>query len=224
VRRLRACALAVLTLAGPAASVSAQPADNWRIEVAGGGRFIGPIGFAGVAANESTLGGGSRALFDSRTTLDRSLGEIATIGVRLSRMLRAEGTFGFNRTTLSTRITSDAEGVSDVTITAPVTQLLIEGGVLAQPAPWRMGRASPFITAGLGYVRQLNDGRTLVETGQSMYVGAGLYYVRASSRPRRLKATGLRADVRAQIMRDGVAPDSDAHPALAVAATAFVRF
>jgi hypothetical protein len=222
---MSACALALLALGGVAASASAQPADNnWRIEVAGGGRFIGPIAFGGVAANESTLGGGSRALFDSRTTLDRSVGGVATIGVRLSQMLRAEGTVGFNRTTLSTRITSDAEGVSDVTITAPVAQLLIEGGVLAQPAQWRMGRASPFITAGLGYLRQLNDGRTLVETGQSVYVGGGLYYVRASSHPRRLKATGLRADVRAQIMRDGVAPDSDARPALAVTATAFARF
>jgi hypothetical protein len=222
--RVRSCALAMFAAFIVAASASAQEADNWRVEVSGGGQFIGPIGFGDVAAGETTIGGGSRALFDSRTSLDQSVGEVATIGVRLSHLLRVEGRFAFNRTRLSTRITSDAEGVSNITVTAPVAQVLVEAGVLAQPGRWRMGKTSPFITAGLGYLRQLNEGRTLVETGRSMYVGAGLYYIRASTRPRRLKATGVRADVREQIMRDGVAPDSNAHPALAFTATAFVRF
>ena len=57
-----------------------------------------------------------------------------------------------------------------------------------------------------------------------MYVGGGLYYVRASSRARRLKATGVRADVRGQILRDGVAPDAESRVALAVTAAVFTRF
>jgi hypothetical protein len=105
-----------------------------------------------------------------------------------------------------------------------VQQLLVEGGVLLQAASSRTRPFSPFLTTGVGYLRHLNDGRTLVETGSAYYVGGGLYYVRAASRPRRLKATGLRADVRALFMHKGVAPDSDWRPAPAVTAAFFVRF
>jgi hypothetical protein len=218
------CVVIALTVGmGAATSANAQQAVS-RIEVSGGIRYIGPIAFGGVPANETAVGGGTRALFDTETQLDGSVGGTAIVGVRLSRILRAEGAFAFNRTALSTRVTADTEGVADITITAPVTQLLVEGGVLVQPPQWQQGALSPFITAGLGYLRQLNDGRTLVETGRATFVGGGLYYVRASTRARRVKATGLRADVRGQIMRDGVAPDSDSRVALAVSAAVFARF
>ena len=175
----------------------------------GGFRWIGSVDLASVPANETTLGGGSRALFNSATMLDQSFGGTATVGVRLSQLIRVEGAVVFSPTQLSTRITEDAEGVPDTTITSPVTQILVEGGVLAQPRRWRTRHVSPFVVAGLGYLRQLNDGRTLVETGSSYYVGGGLYYVRTAARPGRVKATGVRADVRALVLHDGVAPDSD---------------
>ena len=223
-RRSLQVLLAALVFSGAAVTVSAQSNDNSRVEVSGGFRWIGPIDLASVPANETTAGGGSRALFDSATTLDQSFGGTVTVAVRLSQLIRVEGAVVFSPTQLSTRITDDAEGVPDTTITSPVSQILVEGGVLAQPRQWRTRHVSPFVTGGLGYLRQLNDGRTLVETGSSYYVGGGLYYVRTPARPGRVKATGVRADLRALVLHNGVAPDADWRPAAAVTATFFMRF
>ena len=146
------------------------------------------------------------------------------MGVALTRGLRAEFAAVYSPTGLSTRVTGDVEGVDDLTVKAPVTQFLFEGGLQARPARWTHGRLSPFVTAGVGYLRQLNDGRTLVETGRAWYFGGGLYYERAATHPRRLKATGVRADLRALILRDGVAPDDTRRGAPAITASVFARF
>lgn len=213
-------AAAVLAVA---AGAEAQTTPG-RIEVSAGGRWVGPVGFGATAANETTFGGGTRALFESDSRLDPSIGGTVAVGVGLTRLLRAEVGVAYNPTGLSTRISADREGVADVTVKAPVTQFLIEGGLLAHMARWRRGRLSPFVTGGLGYLRQLNDGRTLVETGRAWYVGGGLYYERAAAHPRRLKATGVRADVRALILRDGVAPDDSRRGAPSITASVFARF
>ena len=223
-RRSLQVLLAALVFVGAAITSSAQPNDVSRVEVSGGFRWIGSLDLASVPANETTLGGGSRALFDSATTLDQSFGGTVTVGVRVSQLIRIEGAVVYSPTQLSTRITDDTEGVPDTTITAPVSQILVEGGVLALPPRWRTRHVSPFAEAGLGYLRQLNDGRTLVETGGSYYVGGGLYYVRTSARPGRVKATGVRGDVRALVLHNGVAEDSDWRPTAAITATFFVRF
>lgn len=207
-----------------ATTCAAQDADRGRIEVSSGIRWIGAVRFGDVPARETTPGGGTLALFKSSTRLDRSVGGTTTFGVRLSRMLRAELALAYNPTGISSRVISDAEGVADVTVGERVTQLLLEGGVLAQPRRWRSGRIQPFLTGGIGYLRQLNDGRTLVQTGQAGYFGGGLYYVRTSARSGRLKATGLRADFRALILRNGVAPDHAGRAAPAVTAAVFARF
>ena len=217
-------ALAALGLLLTEATCVAQETDRGRIEVSIGIRWIGAVKFGDVPARETTPGGGTLALFKSSTRLDRSVGGTTTLGVRLSRVLRAELALAYNPTGISSRVMSDAEGVADVTVSEPVTQLLLEGGVLVQPRRWQHGRMRPFLTAGIGYLRQLNDGRTLVQTGQSGYVGGGLYYVRATARPGRLKATGVRADVRALILRDGVVPEHSGRAAPAVTATVFARF
>jgi hypothetical protein len=217
-----ACALSGLLLT--AAVASAQSDDAGRIEAAIAARWIGPIEFPGAAADETTLGGGTRALFDSVSTLEGSVGASGIIGVRLSRAFQVEFAFGYNPASLRTSITSDAEGIPDIVVDAPVTQLLMEGGVVVRPAAWGGGRLVPFLTSGAGYLRQLHDGRTLVETGRSYYAGGGLYYERATAGRRRVKASGIRVDVRAEMFRDGVAPDETLRVAPAVSAGLFVRF
>jgi hypothetical protein len=224
VRRLLFIGLTLLGTVFLAAPARAQRADRSRLELSGGIRWIGPVDFGGVRANETTLGGGTRSLFASDTTLDGSLGATGIVGVRLSRVLKAEFAVVYNPSSLSTRISSDAEGAADVTVDAPVSQFLGEAGLVVQPASWQRRRLAPFVTGGIGYLRQLNDGRTLVETGMSSYVGGGLYYVRTSAHPRRLKATGVRIDLRALVLRDGVAPDDKMRKTPAVTAGVFARF
>lgn len=216
---IAACACASLLLAHPA---GAQPAPAGTIEVAGGLRWIGPVGFGRSDAAETTLGGGTRPLFSAESTLDASAGAAGLVSVRVSRAFRVEGSVAYSPTAISVRLTGDPEVATATTVSAPVSQFLVEGGIVREFR--RRGRLSPFITGGAGYLRQLNDGRTLIETGTSFYAGGGLYYVRESARPRRLKATGVRVDARAEFLRGGVAPDQSTRVVPAVTAVFFARF
>lgn len=212
------CALVLLA----AAPCRAQSTSSGRLEVSGGIRWMGPAGFGRADAAESTLGGTTRPLFSTETTLDASAGAQGSVSVRVARGLRLEAAAAYNPTGLSVRITGDPEVTASATASAPVSQILVEAGVVRELR--RRGRLTPFATGGVGYLRQLNDGRTLIETGTSFYGGAGLYYVRESAHPRRLKATGVRADVRAEFLRGGVAPDRSTRVVPAVTAAFFARF
>jgi hypothetical protein len=217
--------MALALVLGLAHGAAAQAPAVPRVEVSGGIGWIGAVDFGEAVANETTPGGGTRPLFRTQNQLDSSVGGTLTLGIRLSGMFRAEAAVAYNPTSLSTRISDDAEGAADTVADAPVTQFLFEGGLVIQPKRWTRGRrVAPFIAGGAGYLRQLNDGRTLVETGHAIYVGGGLYYVRASSRPRKLKASGVRLDVRALLLRDGVAPDAAYRVAPALTASVFARF
>lgn len=223
-RRGIALAFAVAAVACCPLTAAAQEPGAGRVEVLAGARWIGPVTFGSAPATETTFGGGARSLFESTSRLDPSVGGSVGVGVRVTRGLHLEFATAYNPTGLSTRITDDVEGVPDVTVKAPVTQFLFEGGVQVRPARWRRGHLAPFMAAGIGYLRQLNDGRTLVETGRAWYFGGGLYYERAATHPRRLKATGVRADLRALILRDGVAPDDTRRGAPTITVSVFARF
>jgi len=220
---------AALAIASPAAAqqsrraAPSRPASP-RYEVSGGVRWIGPLDFGTTEAKQTTAGGGTRPLFASSTTLDGSVGGTAMLGIRLSRLLQAEVAAVYNPARLTSRISSDVEGIPDVSLDAPVTQFLLEGGLIAQPPRWGRRTVSPFLTAGVGYLRQLNDGRTLIDTGRSYYVGGGMHFVRTPRRPRRLKGSGLRVDARALMLRGGVAPDETTRITPTVTATFFARF
>lgn len=223
--RARVVILALSLVALHAVSAAAQASTTaGRVEVTGGARWIGPIDFTEVYANEVALGGGTRSLFRTATTLDGSIGASGSVGVRLSQQFQVELAVAWNPTSLTTRVSSDVEGIPDVSVDAPVTQFLMEGGVLVRPGAWRARRVTPFLTAGAGYLRQLNDGRTLVETGRSYYIGGGLYYERATGGRRRMKASGVRLDVRGLMLQDGVSPGDTLRLTPAVSAALFVRF
>ena len=225
-RGLRAVAvvLAVCAAASTASRAEAQEPTTPRVEVSGGARWNGHLRFPEVAANETTPGGGARPLFVTATQVDASVGASGTVGVRVTRALRADLTVAFNPTHLTTRVTADREGISDTTAREPVTQFLIEGGVVMQPRGWQRPWLSPFVSAGGAWLRQLNDGRTLVQNGQSAYLGTGVYYVEPFRNPGRIKASGIRLDVRLQGFRGGVALDQRVHLAPVVAASVFTWF
>lgn len=185
--------------------------------------MIGSIPFASVPSEQTTRGGTS-TLFRTSTDLDRSFGPLLTVGVRFARILRAEAAFGYNNARLVTRITGDTEGGADTTAHAPVRQFLMEAGLLVEAPALRTGPMVPFASGGAGYLRQLYDGRTLVETGHASYFGGGVFLEHTPARAGVVKATGLRVDVRAMRLRDGVISDGITHWAPAVAAQAFARF
>ena len=88
--------------------------------------------------------------------------------------------------------------------TAASAQYVVDLGATWQaPLALAHGRLRPFISGGVGYLRQLYDERTLVETGRLYYVGAGArHFLRGGDGARR--PIGLRGDARLVWRRDGV--------------------
>lgn len=198
-----------------------------RLELGVGLRWIGAATFSTVEANESTgFGNAPYTLFKANTSLDASAGVEARLGYRLTRALMAESSFAFNPTRLSTSVSEDREASSTATATAAVRQFGLEGGILARPLGLSVGQARPFATAGAGYLRHLYEGRTLVQSGVSFYVGGGVDYPLRSglnSRGARQTMMGVRIDVRGVLLREGALLDDEAHLVPGVGVSVFVR-
>lgn len=202
----------------------AQPATAGRYDVSAGVRWNGPFTVANESAREDTPNGGSRPLFASKTRLGSSVLVTAGISARVTSALHAEFQAAYGTGTLTSRVTADAEPIADVSVSSSLSQIAAEAGLRMQPRRWARRRWTPFVAAGVGYLRQMYAGRTLIETGSDAYAGGGLYYVRTSAHPRRLKASGLRIDVRGYVMRGGIASGTTLRSAPAVLASAFARF
>ncbi len=222
-RRAVCSAICATGLLAPAVA-DAQPASQWRLEVSSGVGWFGAATFADVDATEATPAGGRRTVFRTRSALEASVGLAARVGVRLASWVHLESALAFNPTRLATRISADVEQAPNVTVSEAVTQYLIEGGVVADLGGWKAGRSEPFATAGAGYLRQLNEGQTLVQTGRSYYVGGGTHYLLKRGGTGRIKSAGVRAELRATILEDGVALDGARHVVPMVGAAIFVRF
>jgi hypothetical protein len=154
-------------------------------------------------------------LFQASSSFERGPIFEGRVAWHLSRAFAVEGTFGMARTHLRTSITNDFEQAPPVTSTSRLTQYTIEAGLLWQPGGLRFahGRVRPFVSGGGGYLRQLHDGATLVETGRSAFAGGGVKVPLREAkgpRPSRLKTVGLRADVRVNFTHGGFDVDRDA--------------
>jgi hypothetical protein len=211
---------AMLLTAVPAGAQTAQP----RLDLGVGVHWLGAIPFAAVAATETALANAQYTLFKSESTLQGASGIEGRLGVRLTSLLRLEGSFFYARPSLQTRIRSDVENIPDVTLSERISQYIVEAGVSAQLARWTVGRLTPFGSAGGGYLRQLHDGRGLVETGRTYYIGAGVRYPLTLPGRGLAKSSGIRADVKAELRKNGVALDTDTHVAPSLSASFFLTF
>lgn len=222
-RMRAACAGVMVFVVVSTPAVLRAQREPRHIEVGGGLYFAGELTFDGVDANEIGFGGVARPVFKSTTELQSSPGVEARVGVWLTRSLKAEASFALNRTHLATSIRADEEA-PNTTVTEPVAQFLVQGGLIAHLARWAGGRASPFASAGAGHLRQVHDGRTLVDAGPSYYVGGGMEYLLNVSAARRRRAAGIRADVRGLFLRGRLTLDGRTHVVPVVGAALFFRF
>jgi len=222
----RVCLLAGVAML-QASAAFAQSADppRPRFELGIGALWIGRQPLGTKAATETTGAGGSTALFNTSSDLASAAGIDGRIGVRVTRSVVAEAEASYLKPQLRITISGDVEGAAAVTATETVQQVTIGGGVLwyLTNRAWTR-RFAPFVMAGGGYLRQLHDQATLVETGRFYQFGGGATYLLASSRHFHTKGIGARVDVRALIRSKGVAFDGGAKTSPAVGVSAFVRF
>lgn len=216
---------AALTVLLPKVTFAQSPPVAGTIEVAGGLRWTGGLSIGSAIATETTPSESRYSLFAADTTLAASNGLEGSVSVRLSRLVDAGISTSFLKSDLQTHITSDAEGIPDVVASESTTQLAIQSVLAVRLMNWRLGeRAIPVVAGGLGYLRHLHEGRTLVETGAVYHVGAGLDYLFKSTDRGLVKTTGLRVDVRAVFRRGAAAFDDEMRVSPALSALLFARF
>lgn len=233
----RALPLLWLTLivAGvPVAALAQQsPAPRARsFELSAGGIAVGPVDFGSATA--SLTGNQSAApestLFRATSAIGTGLGLDGRLAFNITRALAVEGGFVWTRATLESRITSDVEGVPDVTLAQDLDTYFIEAS-----AVWHLtalsfagGRALPFVAGGAGYLRQLDEEQVLTteEPGTVYHAGGGVKYF-LLQRPRGfIRGLGLRGDARLYVRSGGVELDQDTtrRNHWAVAGSLVVRF
>ena len=208
-----------------ATAQSAAPSEPGRFELSIGALWIGGESYGSQDADLTTSTGGTIHLFSTSSELDSTAGLELRFGGRVTRMIDAEISASYATPELSTAITGDLEAAGSSVAVEPIQQVIIEGAAIIKLTAWRpRPRVLPFVSIGGGYLRQLHDGKTLVETGQVYHVGGGAKLSRVSRADGRLKEIGLRVEGRVCIRSGGVALDDRTHAAAAVTAALFARF
>jgi hypothetical protein len=196
-----ACAWATVSpFAVPAMAQS--PADGrraHRFEATVGGLWLSGADLGGDVAElrANRVPPAPFQLFITDARADAAPGVDARLGFWLTRDIAVEGGFVFARPPLETRITGDAEGAPALAVSEDVDQYFIDANVVWLVDRFRFWELVPFVSGGAGYLRQLHEGRTLVETGQVYHVGGGVrHWLRMTDRGW-IRGMGVRLEGRA---------------------------
>lgn len=219
-----------LAVGGPARAQGAGEAPA-RVEL---GASVGVDGGASLGGRDATLtanGTGRTAdsfvLFRTSTEMRRASAFAGRLAVALGRRFAIEGAISLHRPAIVTKIQSDVER-ADATFTLDerLSRFAFEGSVLVHvpSLSFAAGRGRPFVEAGGAYLRDVHDGHVLVETGRAFHAGAGIKYYFLARRDRFLKAAGLRAEGRLDMISRGFNPGGRRRRHGSGAAGVFVGF
>lgn len=221
-------ALAVL-LAAPASGVAQTPFDQpgHRVEVdAGGGLFGG----AALGAGDANLRANAQArqpfrLFAVDSTFESAPSLHVRAAVGLTRRFGAEGGVTWSRPEIRISVSADAEGAAPLTSVERIDQYVFDASLVMRLDGLRAGaRLVPFVAGGAGYLRQLHEGRTLIEHGQVYHAGGGVKYLLFSRTSGFVRSTGLRGDARLQVLRGGISFEDRPRPHAAISGGVFLGF
>lgn len=220
------CAAMFACAASPSAQV-VESGQRHRVEATAGALWIGGAGFGSEDANLRANGipAAPFTLFKTDTKLGSAAGIDAGVGYWLTPSLAVEAGFVFGRPHLKTQITADVEGAPSLTAEERIDQYFIDGRVT-----WLLGglrltaHTVPFISGGIGYLRELHEGRTLVETGQVYHVGGGLRHWLRQRDAGWIRGAGLRVDARAYVLVNGVKTEGGPRTHGALSGSVFLTF
>lgn len=222
---IRFVASALLLLSASLASAQTTlPAEPGRLDLTIGLAWIGRVDVGSRDANETTGTGEAFHLFSSSTTLASAAGLEGHLGFRVVPRLEVEASASYAKPRLETQVNGDFEtSNAPLTVSDTIQQFTIGGAALWYVRLPRLG-TRVFLRGGAGYLRELENGGTLVVTGRTYDAGAGMKFALASRRTGWWKGIGVRVDARAVVRQKGVTLDGRAHTSPAVGAALFVRF
>ena len=120
--------------------------------------------------------------FEADSRIAPAAGFEARVGVDVTRSLTVEGGASYAAPRLSFTISQDAEAPGQTLAGESLHQYVFDGAItwrLPIPTPRRV---TPVVVAGAGYLRQLHEERTQVESGQLYYAGGGArFWLRGSA-------------------------------------------
>lgn len=221
-----ACIVLVIAAAVPAyAQTSERPVRRLDISI-GGGWFGGAeLGSSDANLRANTSPAEPLRLFRTETRMRRAATLQAEVGFAFTRRWGVEGGVVMSRPELRTSISDDAEGAPPIAVAERIDQYLFEGRVLVMLDEIHLGpRTVPFAAAGAGYLRQLHEGRTVVEEGHVYHAGGGLKHWFFARDGGLIKAAGVRIDARLYLLVAGIAFEDGPRPHGAVSGSAFVTF
>lgn len=219
------CVCAVVPLVCAPAAAQTRAADGPRFEVGGGVGFFTASDFGSADANlrANDAPASPYRLFSTSTSLESAPFIEAQIGYRMSRQLELDGRFTFGTPELATSLSADAESAASLTATESLDQYLVEVGAAWMFGTLQMGGMVPFVSGGLGYVRQLHEGQALIDQGYDVYLGGGIKQPLLTRTRAKLKSVGVRAEARLRFLAGDVVFDS-AVPRFAVSGGVFLGF
>ena len=202
------CLVIVLALgAGTAHAQEAPDLRAHRLVLDGGVMWSGSYAIGDRSAQLRGNAAGSSpppfTLFSATSEVGPTASAIVRVGFTLTPRLVIEGGGAFGMPRVRVAIAQDAEAGQQQLEGEQLQQYLVDAA-LVWHLPMRWGtRLRPFIIGGGGYLRQLHEERTLVETGQIYYGGVGVrYWFHGGAGATR--GFGMRGDVRANVRRDGI--------------------
>ena len=142
-------------------------------------------------------------LFNVDSRIAPSPGGEVRVGVAITPRFSVEGGVLLANRRLPFAVTGDPESAAQQLEGETLHHYVFDAGVMWELPVFRRSRLRTFASGGAGYLRQLHQDRTLVETGQVYYVGGGArYWLRG--RPTSSRSLGLRGDLRLNVRRSGI--------------------
>jgi hypothetical protein len=213
-------ALLILLAAGAEARAQGRP-RSFELAVGAGWSSGSSLG-RDDATETRNPAGGPFTLFVGSTEVGSGAGAEARLAFYLTPRLAIEAGGFFAHQQVSTRLTSDAEGIPDVTAVEDLTEYVIDGAVVFHLQPY--GRLVPFVRAGVGYLRQLHEDQTLVDNGTAYHAGGGASYWLSSRRPGFFKGWGIRGDARILVRDGGFSLDDEMRAGVVVTGALVMAF
>jgi opacity protein-like surface antigen len=209
-----ACASIAVLLSSVAVAVAQDAAPRPRsLEVSVGALAIGGVDFGSHNANLTANDPGNPdfILFTTSSQINPGAGLDTRVTFNLSRTFGVEGAFAWTRQTAETKITSDADGAPNVTLTEDLSTYFVEAAAVVhlRRLGFARGRGLPFVFAGGGYLRQLDGDSILVDTGTVFHAGGGIKYFFAQRVRGFVRDIGLRADGRFYVRSGGLELGAD---------------
>jgi hypothetical protein len=198
--------IAFVLRADPAAAQSVPSAPVRSLEVAVGALWVGSLDLGRSTAGLLRADRSLLTLFSAETRLGPGAGIEVHVATAVTPGFAVEASAAWTRIEMQAAVSGDFEGVPSTTLTAVVSRASVEGSAL-----WtvrRTDRASIFVRAGAGWMRELAGDFTLMEDGVVGNAGAGVKYWWGADRANASRRLGLRVDGRAALRYGGIAVGS----------------